>query len=151
MSTEFEKIHVSINTKPLRPVNISVAPLHKIEITPAIPGKSAYKIAVKNGFDGTEAEWLASLIGPQGPQGIQGATGATGATGAKGDTGERGPQGEVGTTGPQGLKGEQGIQGPQGEQGIQGPAGDNGIVFIPISQAEYDALTEYRGRYLITP
>lgn len=30
---------------------------------------SAYAIAVKNGFSGTEQEWLASLVGPQGPQG----------------------------------------------------------------------------------
>ena len=30
---------------------------------------SAYAIAVKNGFPGTEQEWLASLVGPQGPQG----------------------------------------------------------------------------------
>lgn len=27
------------------------------------PGKSAYEIAVENGFEGTEQEWLASLIG----------------------------------------------------------------------------------------
>ena len=29
-------------------------------------GKSAYEIAVDNGFTGTEAQWLASLVGPQG-------------------------------------------------------------------------------------
>lgn len=28
---------------------------------PAIRGKSAYQIAVDNGFEGTETEWLASL------------------------------------------------------------------------------------------
>ena len=39
---------------------------------PALRGMSAYQIAVKNGFEGTEAEWLASL---------KGATGTTGATG----------------------------------------------------------------------
>lgn len=33
------------------------------------PGKSAYQIAVENGFVGTEAEWLASLQGPQGTPG----------------------------------------------------------------------------------
>lgn len=32
-------------------------------------GKSAYQLAVDNGFTGTEAEWLASLVGPQGPPG----------------------------------------------------------------------------------
>ena len=29
-------------------------------------GKSAYEVAVKNGFSGTEAEWLASLKGEKG-------------------------------------------------------------------------------------
>lgn len=32
-------------------------------------GKSAYQIAVDNGFIGTEQEWLESLVGPQGPPG----------------------------------------------------------------------------------
>lgn len=32
-------------------------------------GKSAYELAVKNGFEGTEAEWLASLKGAQGNKG----------------------------------------------------------------------------------
>jgi hypothetical protein len=33
-------------------------------------GKSAYDIAVKNGFMGTEAEWLASLVGAPGKDGV---------------------------------------------------------------------------------
>lgn len=36
-------------------------------------GKSAYEVAVMNGFVGTEQEWLASLVGPQGPAGQNGA------------------------------------------------------------------------------
>jgi hypothetical protein len=52
-----------------------------------LTGLSAYQIAQLNGFTGTEAEWLASLEGPQGPQGVQGETGATGATGATGPAG----------------------------------------------------------------
>ena len=72
-------------------------------------GKSAYQVAVDNGFIGTEAEWLTSLIGPAGPQGIPG------------------PQGEVGPAGPQGIQGETGPQGPQGEVGPQGPHGEQGI------------------------
>ena len=35
-------------------------------------GYSAYEVAVINGFEGTEEEWLASLVGPQGPQGPDG-------------------------------------------------------------------------------
>ena len=51
---------------------------------PGKDGKSAYEIAVDNGFSGTEAEWLLSLKGE------------TGATGPKGDTGETGPKGDKG-------------------------------------------------------
>lgn len=32
-------------------------------------GKSAYQVAVENGFEGTEEEWIASLKGPQGEAG----------------------------------------------------------------------------------
>ena len=32
-------------------------------------GKSAYQIAIDNGFEGTETEWLASLKGPKGDTG----------------------------------------------------------------------------------
>lgn len=39
-------------------------------------GDSAYQVAVTNGFIGTEAEWLDSLIGAQGPQGEPGISGA---------------------------------------------------------------------------
>ncbi len=38
-------------------------------------GFSAYEIAVKHGFSGTEAEWLQSLVGPTGAAGAPGAAG----------------------------------------------------------------------------
>ena len=66
-------------------------------------GDSAYDVAVTNGFVGTEAAWLTSLVG---------ATGATGATGAQGPQGIQGIQGETGATGAQGV---QGVQGPDGD------------------------------------
>lgn len=103
---------------------------------------SAYAIAVKNGFEGSEEEWLKSLVGPQGPKGETGATGPKGDTGAtgpqgprgekgeKGDTGSQGPKGETGPQGPQGLKGdtgETGLQGPKGDTGPQGPQGIQGL------------------------
>lgn len=97
-----------------------------------VVGYSAYEIAVQNGFEGTEAEWLASLkgakgdTGAQGPQGEVGPVGPQGEKGDKGDTGETGatgPQGPTGETGPQGPKGDTGATGPQGIQGPQGPAG----------------------------
>lgn len=51
-------------------------------------GMSAYEIAVKKGYTGTEEEWLASLVGPQGPRGYTGATGPRGDQGPKGDRGD---------------------------------------------------------------
>lgn len=68
-------------------------------------GKSAYEIAVMNGYVGTIDEWLASLKGE------------TGETGATGSQGEKGETGATGATGPQGEKGETGATGPQGEKG----------------------------------
>lgn len=75
-------------------------------------GKSAYEVAAKNGYSGSEQAWLNSLKGE------------------KGDSGEQGPQGEQGERGAQGEQGVQGEQGPQGEQGVQGeqgPQGEQGI------------------------
>jgi len=48
-------------------------------------GRSAYQVAVDEGFTGTEEEWLASLVGPIGPQG---GIGPAGPQGPKGDPGE---------------------------------------------------------------
>jgi len=69
----------------------------------------AYGVAVRNGFAGTEEEWLESIRGPAGetgPQGPKGDTGATGAQGAKGDTGPQGPKGDTGAQGPKGDTGQ---------------------------------------------
>jgi hypothetical protein len=41
-------------------------------------------LAVAGGFVGTEAEWLASLVGPAGADGVDGAPGADGVDGAPG-------------------------------------------------------------------
>ncbi|MEC1395562.1 hypothetical protein P9D26_19825 [Bacillus velezensis] len=46
-----------------------------------VTGKSAYDIAVDNGFSGTVEEWLASLKGEKGNTGAKGATGAAGKDG----------------------------------------------------------------------
>lgn len=46
-----------------------------------VNGSSAYQIAVDHGFEGTEAEWLASLKGDTGATGATGETGATGPAG----------------------------------------------------------------------
>lgn len=49
-------------------------------------GLSAYEIAVKNGFDGNEQEWLDSLKGEKGDKGEQGIQGVPGASGPHGRT-----------------------------------------------------------------
>ncbi|KXZ22474.1 hypothetical protein AXI58_09875 [Bacillus nakamurai] len=64
-----------------------------------VTGKSAYDIAVDNGFSGTVEEWLASL------KGEKGSTGATGAKGDKGDTGATGARGATGVAGKDGKDG----------------------------------------------
>lgn len=65
-------------------------------------GKSAYQIAVANGFLGTEQDWLGTL---------KGETGNTGAKGDKGDTGNTGLNGNDGAPGSQGLPGINGSNG----------------------------------------
>lgn len=82
--------------------------------TPGADGKSAYEIAVAQGFEGSETEWLVSLKGEKGD---------------KGDTGEQGPQGE------QGLQGIQGEKGDQGEPGADGAAGADG--YTPVKGVDY--------------
>lgn len=109
---------------------------------------SAYAVAVKHGYSGTEEEWLASLKGDTGAQGAKGEAftyadftaeqlaALTGPAGAKGDTGPQGPQGPQGETGPQGPKGDTGPQGPQGE-----PGGDSGL----SPTAKTDTMTQAVG------
>lgn len=54
-------------------------------------GKSAYEIAVEQGFEGDVNEWLESLKGERGEQGL------------------RGPQGEQGPAGQDGIDGADGF------------------------------------------
>lgn len=81
-------------------------------------GKSAYEVAVENGYVGTVTEWLASLVGEDGNDGksaykIAVENGYNGTetewlislVGSKGEKGETGPQGETGATGATGADG----------------------------------------------
>jgi len=97
------------------------------------PGASAYEVAVDNGFEGTESEWLDSLVGPQGPRGNTGARGADGADGADGATGPAGPEGPAGPAGTAGAPGE---QGPPGEGVPEG--GGAGQVLTKSTETDYD-------------
>lgn len=62
---------------------------------PGQSGKSAYEIAVDNGFEGTEPEWLESLKGEPGAKGEQGEPGEKGDPGEKGEKGEKGDPGDT--------------------------------------------------------
>ena len=73
--------------------------------------RSAYEIAVDNGFEGTEKEWLDSLIGADGIDGKDGKDGAPGAAGAQGAQGEKGEKGDKGNDGVDGADGANGTDG----------------------------------------
>lgn len=55
-----------------------------LDVTLPANGLSAYEVAVKNGFEGTEEEWLESLKGADGKDGTNGTDGADGKDGADG-------------------------------------------------------------------
>ena len=124
-------------------------------------GSSAYQIAVEQGYQGSESDWLSSLKGDKGEKGNTRAKGNPGQDGAegksayaiavehgyedseekwllslkgeKGDTGERGEKGEKGDPGDRGL---QGVPGEKGEKGDAGVAGKDG--FSPIANVVKD-------------
>lgn len=102
---------------------------------PGADGKSAYEIALENGFAGSQAEWLESLRGEQGPQGEPGATGPQGPRGEIGPAGPAGAVGPRGETGPQGPPGERGDTGATGPKGDTGPAGSDG--YTPVKGKDY--------------
>ena len=115
---------------------------------------TAYGIAVKHGFTGTETEWLESLKGEKGdpvtwkgqygtleelkqarPAGEAGEAYLVGThlywwdagAGAWVDAGSfQGPAGPAGPAGPQGPQGPQGVQGTVGPAGPAGPQGETG-------------------------
>ena len=124
-------------------------------------GKSAYQIAVEQGYQGSESDWLSSLKGDKGNTGAKGNPGQDGAEGKsayaiavehgyedseekwllslkgeKGDAGERGEKGDTGLQGERGEKGETGQQGEQGPKGEKGNPGDRGLQGIPGEKGE---------------
>ncbi|MBQ8497971.1 MAG: InlB B-repeat-containing protein [Clostridia bacterium] len=99
-------------------------------------GKSAYELAVENGYTGTVTEWLASLVGEAGETGADGKDGKDGVDGIAGTNGKSAyeiavEKGYTGTEeewlasliGAQGAKGE---KGDKGATGSKGAAGKNG-------------------------
>ena len=75
-------------------------------------GKSAYEIALENGFVGTESEWLESLKGADGKDGINGKDGVDGAPGQDGLDGQ---PGKDGIDGQNGADGQDGVNGSDGK------------------------------------
>lgn len=106
-------------------------------------GKSAYELACENGYTGTLAAWLDSLVGQQGTQGEKGEKGDKGDKGDTGLQGEKGDKGDAGMNGANGVDGksayelacENGFEGTiaqwlaslVGEKGEMGAAGTNGV------------------------
>ncbi len=89
-------------------------------------GKSAYEIALQNGFTGTEADWLTSLKGQKGDTGAKGERGEKGEPGEKGERGEKGDPGEKGEKGDAGTPGKDGVNGKDGTNGGDGKDGADG-------------------------
>lgn len=119
----------------VKPVNKGYVISAKVDVSgkqELVQGDSAYEVAVKNGFVGTEEEWLESLkgetgsMGPQGPKGDKGEIGPAGKDGKDGEQGPQGPAGPKGIQGPKGEPGKDGAQGPKGDVGPAGPKGDTG-------------------------
>ena len=119
-------------------------------------GKSAYQIAVEQGYQGSESDWLSSLKGDKGEKGNTGAKGNPGQDGTdgksayaiavehgyedseekwllslKGEKGDTGERGEKGNTGDRGLQGVPGEKGEKGDAGVAGKDGTDG--FSPIA------------------
>lgn len=121
-------------------------------------GKSAYQIAVEQGYQGSESDWLSSLKGDKGEKGNTGAKGNPGQDGADGKSayllaaehgysgsesewlaslkGEKGDAGQPGERGEKGDPGEQGIPGEKGDTGADGKDG-----FSPIAAVAKDGST----------
>ena len=126
----------------------------------AASGKSAYQIALDNGFVGAETDWLTSLVGPPGPQGEPGQDGGGG--GGSGTDGKSayeiavengfvgteeewleslvGPQGPTGATGATGATGPTGATGATGATGPTGPTGATGTTWRSGSGAPSNGL-----------
>ena len=115
-------------------------------ITVPANGLSAYEIAVRHGFGGTEEEWLESLKGEDGKDGIDGKTPIlkSGTTNTL-DTGQsataslvRDGEDEAGNPVykanfgiPRGPQGERGEAGKDGVDGSDGADGKDGSTFTP--------------------
>ena len=81
-------------------------------------GLGAYELWIELGNQGTEEDFLDSLVGAEGEPGQDGAQGEPGQNGAQGEPGQDGAQGEPGQDGAQGEPGQDGAQGVPGQDGV---------------------------------
>ena len=112
-------------------------------------GSSAYQIAVEQGYQGSESDWLSSLKGDKGEKGNTGAKGNPGQDGAEGKSAyaiavEHGYEnsedewllslkGEKGDTGERGEKGDAGVAGKDGFSPIANVVKDGSVITITIT------------------
>ena len=109
-------------------------------------GKSAYQIAVEQGYQGPESDWLSSLKGDKGNTGAKGNPGQDGADGKSAyaiavehgyeDSEEKwllSLKGEKGDTGERGEKGDAGVDGKDGFSPIANVVKDGSITTITIT------------------
>lgn len=90
-------------------------------------GKSAYEIAVQNGYSGAETEWLASLVGAKGADGADGKDGINGTNGTNGKSAyEIAVQNGYSGTAAQWLASLVGTKGATGAAGADGAKGADG-------------------------
>lgn len=102
-------------------------------------GKTAYELAVENGFEGTEKEWLESLKGAKSTISIS-EDGYWVIDGVKSNvkaTGEKGSKGDPGAAGVQGPKGDNGNDGTSAPTVVNveckyGYTGGKAVVYITI-------------------
>lgn len=116
-----------------------------LHIASGLPGKSAYQVAVDDGFEGTAEEWLESLKGADGLPGIPGPAGADGQPGAPGADGRDGAPGAPGAPGADGRDGQDGAPGADGQDGAPGPSGDIGPAILLGDEGEMSGAIDLSG------
>ncbi|MCY0959593.1 hypothetical protein [Streptomyces sp. H27-H5] len=116
----------------------------------AVRGDSAYEVAVEQGFAGTVAQWLASLVGAQGVKGNIGSTGPAGADAyavavAAGYSGTRAQWlaslvGAKGSTGNTGATGTPGAAGTPGAPGVVQSVNGQSVAAVVLTAADVGAI-----------
>ena len=129
---------------------------------PSIRGYSAYQLAVKHGYTGTEEEWLASITGVEGKSAYEVAV-AEGYSGTKAEwlASLKGDKGDIGKSAYE-VAVEEGFEGTKAEwlASLKGPKGDAGMISfngrageVSPASGDYNAdqITETDTRKFVSP